>query len=201
MDRPAPEIERPIFRTHSRGVTMRGRLPTILALSGVLLLPSTVFGQGLDVTAQALADLEAMQSKFTALAGAMETSQYPWRPMEGVRSVSEVYMLIATENYFIPSIWGAEPSEGATTWQTMNAVTDKHAILEHIERSFAYCKESIKGLSDAQLSTKVQFFGSERTVAEALYAMTGDMHEHLGQAIAYARSNHVVPPWSAGEGM
>jgi hypothetical protein len=23
-----------------------------------------------------------------------------------------------------------------------------------------------------------------------------DMHEHLGQLIAYARTNQVVPPWS-----
>ena len=25
-----------------------------------------------------------------------------------------------------------------------------------------------------------------------------DQHEHLGQSIAYARSNGVVPPWSQG---
>jgi hypothetical protein len=25
-----------------------------------------------------------------------------------------------------------------------------------------------------------------------------DMHELLGQLIAYARRNHVVPPWSMG---
>jgi hypothetical protein len=24
----------------------------------------------------------------------------------------------------------------------------------------------------------------------------GDQHEHLGQSIAYARTNGVVPPWS-----
>jgi hypothetical protein len=24
----------------------------------------------------------------------------------------------------------------------------------------------------------------------------GHLHEHLGQLIAYARSNNVVPPWS-----
>lgn len=24
----------------------------------------------------------------------------------------------------------------------------------------------------------------------------GDMHEHLGQLIAYARTNRIVPPWS-----
>ncbi len=26
--------------------------------------------------------------------------------------------------------------------------------------------------------------------------VSGHAHEHLGQAIAYARSNGVVPPWS-----
>ena len=25
---------------------------------------------------------------------------------------------------------------------------------------------------------------------------TGDMQEHLGQLIAYARTNEIVPPWS-----
>jgi uncharacterized damage-inducible protein DinB len=29
--------------------------------------------------------------------------------------------------------------------------------------------------------------------------MANHMHEHLGQAIAYARVNGVVPPWSAKE--
>ena len=162
---------------------MRGKLPTVLALSGVLLMPSAALGQGLDVKRHVLDDLEAMQSKFTELAGAMESEQYGWRPMEGVRSVSEVYMLIATENYFLPGIWGDEAAEDAVTFQTMNAVTEKPAVLEHLETSFAYCIASIKGLSDTQLSTKIQFFGRERTVAEALYRMTGDMHEHLGQAM------------------
>jgi hypothetical protein len=26
--------------------------------------------------------------------------------------------------------------------------------------------------------------------------VAGDMHEHLGQLIAYARMNQIVPPWS-----
>ncbi|MEO7711628.1 MAG: hypothetical protein ABIV10_01765 [Gemmatimonadaceae bacterium] len=34
------------------------------------------------------------------------------------------------------------------------------------------------------------------TLVEAAFGMTGDMHEHLGQLIAYARSNGVKPPWS-----
>jgi hypothetical protein len=33
----------------------------------------------------------------------------------------------------------------------------------------------------------------------ALMLLLEDQHEHLGQSIAYARSNGVVPPWSKSE--
>ena len=42
-------------------------------------------------------DFETMRGKFTSLAEAMGADTYDWRPMDGVRSVSEVYMLIAAE--------------------------------------------------------------------------------------------------------
>jgi uncharacterized damage-inducible protein DinB len=29
-----------------------------------------------------------------------------------------------------------------------------------------------------------------------LFLIANHMHEHLGQSIAYARTNGVVPPWS-----
>jgi hypothetical protein len=38
--------------------------------------------------------------------------------------------------------------------------------------------------------------GSDRALPDILLAVGGDMHEHLGQLIAYARMNHIVPPWS-----
>jgi hypothetical protein len=34
------------------------------------------------------------------------------------------------------------------------------------------------------------------TKEEAVRFLIGDQHEHLGQSIAYARSNGAVPPWS-----
>jgi len=30
----------------------------------------------------------------------------------------------------------------------------------------------------------------------ALMLLLADQHEHLGQSIAYARTNGVIPPWS-----
>ncbi len=70
-------------------------------------------------------------------------------------------------------------------------------LLDHLRKSFAYCNQTIQALSDADMHNKIRFFGSERSVGESLYLIAGDMHEHLGQAIAYARMNHVVPPWTA----
>ena len=43
----------------------------------------------------------------------------------------------------------------------------------------------------------IQIFGQETTVQASLFTVVRDMHEHLGQAIAYARMNGVVPPWTA----
>jgi hypothetical protein len=39
-------------------------------------------------------------------------------------------------------------------------------------------------------------FGQQMPVHAAVATAMADMHEHLGQLIAYARANRVVPPWS-----
>ena len=38
--------------------------------------------------------------------------------------------------------------------------------------------------------------GSPTTVGDVWIRAVVHMHEHLGQSIAYARANPVVPPWS-----
>ena len=42
------------------------------------------------------------------------------------------------------------------------------------------------------------YFGRDMQVHANIATAMADMHEHLGQLIAYARTNHVVPPWSMG---
>ncbi len=187
---------------------IRRYAPAVANLAALLIVPSfPVFAQDVtgvateDIRSSFLADLESMESKFVELAEAMDSDSYSWRPMEGVRTVSEVYALIAAENYFVPNSWGAEAPEGMTvdgsTFATMAAITDKATILEHLRKSFVHCKEAVANLTDEQMHSEIQFFGAERPVHEAIYLIMGDMHEHLGQAIAYARMNQVVPPWTA----
>ena len=48
----------------------------------------------------------------------------------------------------------------------------------------------------ASLTGTRRFFGTEHTYVETASLMSGDLHEHLGQLIAYARVNGVTPPWS-----
>ena len=154
-----------------------------------------------DARAQYVKDIETMGSKFSDLAGAMGADTYGWRPMEGVRSVSEVLMLAAAESYLIPGSWGAAPPAGVTpgpnAFGTLAKVTNKDEVVDHVKKSFEYFKGAVAGLGDADLGKTIKFFGQDRTVSQALYLILTDMHEHLGQAIAYARSNKVVPPWTA----
>ena len=89
------------------------RLPGAAIVVAALILgiacPVMAQSPASDLRAQYIGDLEAMQSKFNALAGAMDADMYGWQPMDGVRTVSEVFMLIVAENYVVPAAWGATP--------------------------------------------------------------------------------------------
>lgn len=147
-------------------------------------------------------DFGTLGNKFTSLAEAMPAGTYGWRPMEGVRSVSEVYMLIAAEAYYLPSFWDGAPPAGIEIdneiFADLASVTDKAAVAEHLAASLEYAARALSALPEDRLESVIPFFGQERTISEAVYLLLADMHEHLGQAIAYARTNEVVPPWSAG---
>ncbi len=150
-----------------------------------------------------------MASKFKDLAEAMDSDLYGWRPMEGVRSVSEVFMLIVAENYALPVAWGAAPPEGRTVSASDDAalygelaeVTDKSDVLKHLEASADHLLDAVADISDEQMTETFQLpTGQEVTVMTYMSFFLFDMHEHLGQAIAYARMNEVVPPWTARQG-
>ena len=75
-------------------------------------------------------------------------------------------------------------------------ITDPEKLQEALKASYVNLQEAIAGLSDNDLQAPVKLFGKDMTKQGALMPLLGDQHEHLGQSIAYARSNGVVPPWS-----
>lgn len=137
--------------------------------------------------------LDTLQQRITALAEAMPQDKYAWRPAEGVRSVSELYVHIAGANFGLAGTFGATAPEGAAPGDD---VTDKAAITAALTASFAHLKGAVQGVSAESADATVSLFGQEMTTRQALWTITEHLSEHLGQGIAYARMNGVAPPWS-----
>lgn len=138
----------------------------------------------------------AAQEKLVALADAMPAEKYTWRPGEGVRSVGEVYMHVAAGNFYLPTFWGVQAPAGIDLRGLEKQGTDKAKTAATLKQSFEHLRHAIDALSDAELGKSVNFFGRQVTLADLLLQVTAHGHEHLGQAIAYARTNGIAPPWS-----
>jgi len=137
-----------------------------------------------------------VEKEILGLAEAVPADKYSWRPAEGVRSISEVYMHLAGANYLLPSFAGVKVPEGISPAME-KSVTDKAAVIDALKKSFAHLRAAIAATSDADLDKPVKLFGMDSTI-RGLYLVTANHeHEHLGQSIAYARMNGIVPPWTA----
>jgi uncharacterized damage-inducible protein DinB len=145
--------------------------------------------------AEFLRDLSDVQKKIEELAAAMPADKYTWRPAPGVRSVSEVYMHIAGGNYFLASFVGMKPP--AYDESTLERINDKARVLAELRKSFDHIRLAALTASDADLDKPIKMLGTDTTVRGAFMSALNHLHEHLGQSIAYARMNGVVPPWTA----
>jgi uncharacterized damage-inducible protein DinB len=145
--------------------------------------------------AEFLHDLDDVEKKIVDLAAATPAEKYSWRPAPGVRSISEVYMHIAGGNYFLASFVGMKPP--AYDEGSLERISDKTRVLEELKKSFAHIRTAALRASDADLDKSIKMFGADTTKRAAFMQALTHVHEHLGQSVAYARMNGVVPPWSA----
>jgi len=188
---------------HSRVRRARRTLPLALAAACLIAVAAPAPAQDVlskeaaaAAKASFLADIDTVSSKFIQLAQAFPQDKYSWRPMEGVRSVAEVLMLAATEGYgFIPTTFGAKPNMPGSR-EELAKVTDKTQIIDHLNKGFAYAKQQLQTVDASTLTGKRKMMGRDMSIIDGMLFVGGDLHEHLGQLIAYARMNKIVPPWS-----
>jgi uncharacterized damage-inducible protein DinB len=156
------------------------------------------------LAADLIKDITEAEEKITGLANALNATQYDWRPGKGVRSVGEVVMHVAADNYFMPAAMGvAAPAKtkiNATDFAALKAYEeqklDRAARIAEMKASFAHLKKAIAAVPESRMNESMKVFGQTMTVRAFLVLTTTHVHEHLGQMIAYARSNNVTPPWS-----
>ena len=191
------------------------RPPLRLAVAALLLAAPTSFvraQQPTDAAAPAgltgdlLADVGQVEQKVMGLARAIPADKYGWRPNPGVRSVGEVLLHVAADNYLLPAMLGhAAPAvtgikgdDFKTAQAFERRQLNRDSTIAELQRSFAHLRTSLSATPADRLAAPVSMFGQASTVQRMWVATATHLHEHLGQLIAYARSNAVVPPWGQG---
>ena len=172
-----------------------------LAILLPLVLASSASAQGL--MGDMHRDVNDVQKKLVDLAKAIPEASYAWRPT-GARSAGEVLLHVAADNYLIPISMGkAAPASTGITATDFKAVETfekrkltKDQIVAELDASFKHLHEAMGLTTDANLKENIKFFGQDWSRQRAMLATVTHLHEHLGQMIAYARSNNVAPPWS-----
>jgi len=149
-----------------------------------------------DMKPQSLQDLDAMHQKFVALATAVPADKYSWRPAEGVRSIGEVFLHIANANYNIPNYMGVPLPAGFDPKTFEKSTTDKAQIIDALNKSFASAHAAIAAMTNADFNKPLPKLGPDANYGDVVYILVTHAHEHLGQSIAYARINGVIPPWT-----
>lgn len=146
------------------------------------------------------------QSQVLQLLDAFPQNKMAWRPAPGVRSVAETFLHIAFANYGMTKMaTGKEPPADAG-WEMNPAkwekkTTDKAELKKILEHSFAHVHEVLGAVPDSELDKMVNMMGHEMTSRAVLIILASHMNEHLGQEVAYARMNKIVPPWSKDQKM
>jgi uncharacterized damage-inducible protein DinB len=130
------------------------------------------------------------------LAQAIPADKYSWRPAPGVRSVSEVYMHIAISNFYLLSATGPRVPADMTGDNLESSVKSKAEVIQYLKRSLYAVKTARAQLKPGDLARKVQIEGVASTVDDMYLRIIVHDNEHMGQLIAYARINGIVPPWS-----
>ena len=149
-------------------------------------------------------DVTTVETKVLGLAKTMPPMVYDWRPAKGVRSTAEVLVHIAGDNYFLPALMGVTPPpETAIDGRDNKTVAAFEAramtrdqIIGELSRSFTFLKQAMSDCPDRTLESPPKNSVRKTTVRATWIATVTHLHEHLGQLIAYARSNNITPPWS-----
>lgn len=142
-----------------------------------------------------LGQFNMSMQKFVALAEAMPAEKFTWSPGEGVMSVAKVYAHVARYNYMYPATSLGVPAPDGRDGDAIEDLTDKARIVALLRESTAHVRNVVKGLP-TDLEGQTMLYGGQVTQRAVLLQLLAHMNEHLGQSVAYARMNGIVPPWS-----
>ena len=150
-----------------------------------------------DMKAQSVLDMQQLQKKYVELAQALPADKFNWRPEAGARSISELFLHVAGANYGIPTMMsGTAPAPGYKKDGFDTSTTDKAKIIDQLNQSFTFAIASVQKMTNADFAKAEKKLGPDANDGDVVYILVTHNHEHLGQSIAYARTNGITPPWT-----
>jgi uncharacterized damage-inducible protein DinB len=168
-----------------------------LALAGMFAAAAPLRAQQAPagVRGEILAQFDEAAGKLVQLAEAIPQDKFTWRPGAGVRSVSEVFLHVAgSHHYMLTAVGVPAATQGENDLE--RSTTDKAQVIAQLKAANASVRAAIQAMPDADLDKATKLFGMDMTYRGVCLLLQSHVHEHLGQMIAYARTNGIVPPWS-----
>jgi hypothetical protein len=145
-------------------------------------------------------DIDGLRQKFMALAKAVPSGKLAWRPMKTTRSFREVFAHVAAEGNTETAMFGRPlPAGSVADFDAEEARLTKLAdgeLIAAMDRAMQSLSATLGGLTPATINTPITYYGQRTLPRVATTYTLNDLHEHLGQLVAYARMNAIVPPWS-----
>jgi hypothetical protein len=145
-------------------------------------------------------DIDGLRKKFMALAKAVPADKLTWRPMAGTRSFREVFAHVAAEGNTETAMFGRPLPAGSLADFDAEEARLKQLpdaeLIAVMDRSMQSLSATLGGLSLAQINAPIRYYGQSTLPRVATTYTLNDLHEHLGQLVAYARMNSIVPPWT-----
>ena len=157
-------------------------------------------------------ELEIATRQGVAMAEAIPPEKYDWRPDKKARSVSEVFVHVATGNFMLLDaigvaapidLYGEVPAASPERFSGLirrndelaGTICQKNVVVILLKRSLQSVTQSFILTSDTQLDRHLHFFDEETTVRRVYLRLLAHAHEHMGQMIAYLRFNVIAPRW------
>lgn len=123
----------------------------------------------------------------------MPEESYSFKPSPDVRSFGQLIGHVADAQYLFCSAVLGKPNPALGIEKSKTAKAD---LVQALKDALAYCDSAYDGMTDAQASSTVKFFGAEQAKLTVLSFNTAHNNEHYGNLVTYLRMKGLVPPSS-----
>jgi hypothetical protein len=134
--------------------------------------------------------------KFIALAEAMPADRFTFKPQADAMVFGHVLAHVAHYNFNYPQGSMRIPAPAGLKLDTLEAMRDKAQIVALLKQSAEHVRATVPKMDGDALDKTTKLYGRDIPTWAVLVQLVAHMNEHLGQSIAYARANNIVPPWS-----